>query len=347
MKKRYTLILFFLLNITSSFSQVTDVVTGLNESKRLLLVDDVLYFSQANDISYISITETDPMPTVLISNLNNPVGMEIKDNFLYIAHWGDGDVIKVDLNDLTPSVIDVTFFGNTPNMLKFNGNDLYFTDNNGHRIYKYDTTSSSPTAEIFLNTPDNSSPIGIDIKDGVLYYNQALLGNILKLDLNNPNGTPTEVISGLNRPIGMEFKGDDLYVVIPDDGKVVKIDVTQSPSVIEEVVIDLNLPQDITFDGNVMYVCELNKILKIDLSLSIDEFSTNDIVLYPNPVKNHLNISNLKSDLKFTINDVNGRILKKGTVSPNSKIDVSFLSQGYYFITFNGVSKVTKKFIKQ
>jgi sugar lactone lactonase YvrE len=131
------------------------------------------------------------VPTVLISNLDNPLGMEIKDNFLYVAHFGDSEVIKVDLDDPSPSGIDVTFFGNPRNMLKFNGDDLYFTDSNGNRNYKYDTTSSSPTAENFLNTPNNSTPIGLDIKDGILYYAQTNMGNILKLNLNNPNATPT------------------------------------------------------------------------------------------------------------------------------------------------------------
>ncbi|MFD2917059.1 T9SS type A sorting domain-containing protein [Psychroserpens luteus] len=348
MKKIYTSLIIFALSIASVFSQVTDVVLlpGSNQPKRLFLVDNILYFSQATKISYIDITETDPVHTVLISNLNSPGGMEIKDNFLYIAHFGDGDVIKVDLDDPTPSIIDVTFFGNTPNMLKFNGNDLYFTDNNGNRIYKYDITSSSPTAETFVNTPNNSSPIGIDIKDGILYYSQANMGNILKLDLNNPNGTPIEVVSGLIRPIGIEFKGNDLYVADVDGDKIVKIDVTQSPTIAEDVVTNLNLPTDITFDGDIMYISQLNKISKIDLSLSVDEFSTNNIVLYPNPTKDYLTISNLQSDLNFDISDVNGRVLKKGVVSPNTNIDVSSLSHGYYFITFDGVSSITKKFIK-
>jgi hypothetical protein len=349
MKNIYISISLFILSTISVFSQVTDVVflSGSNAPNRFLLVDTLLYISQDNKISYIDITETDPVPTVLISNLDNPSGMEIKDNFLYVAHFGDGDVIKIDLDDPSPSVIDVTFFGNTPNMLKFNGDDLYFTDNNGTRIYKYDTTSSSPTAETFLNTPNMSGPIGIDIKDGVLYYGQAGFGNILKLDLNNPNGTPTEIVSGLDRPIGIEFKGNYLYVADADGDKIIKIDVTQSPAVIEDVVINLNNPEDITFDGDIMYIVQLNKISKIDLSLSVNELSANNIVLYPNPAKDYLNISNLENDLNFILRDVNGRTLKKGTVSQHSKIDISSLSQGYYFITFVGAFNVTKKFVKQ
>ncbi|MCK8482230.1 T9SS type A sorting domain-containing protein [Psychroserpens algicola] len=303
MKRIYTLLTLIILSTSALSAQVTTVVAGLDDSDRLLLVNDLLYFSQANDIAYIDITEINPTPTVLISGLNNPVGLEIKDDFLYIAHFGDGDVIKVDLNDPTPSVIDVTFFGNTPNMLKFNGNDLYFTDNNGDRIYKYDITSGTPEAEIFLITP--SGPVGIEIKDGFLYYNQPLLGNILK------------------------------------------IDVTQSTPIIEDVVINLDNPRDITFDGDILYICELNKISKIDLSLSVDEQSIDNITLYPNPTKESLNIANLRSNLKFTIHDVNGRVLKQGTVSPDQQIDVSALAQGCYFLSLNNLSvSTTLKFIK-
>jgi hypothetical protein len=145
----------------------------------------------------------------------------------------------------------------------------------------------------------------------------------------------------------MDFNGDYLYVADLDDDKIIRIDVTQSPAIAEDVVINLNNPEDITFDGDIMYISESNKISKIDLSLSVDEFSANNIVLFPNPAKDYLNISNLENNLNFILRDVNGRTLKKGTVSQHSKIDISSLSQGYYFITFVGAFNVTKKFVKQ
>jgi len=71
-----------------------------------------------------------------------------------------------------------------------------------------------------------------------------------------------------------------------------------------------------------------------------------NIILYPSPVKDELNISGL-SDFEDTIFDLTGkRVLSISKA--NGNIDVSGLSQGVYLIKINSAEDtVVKKFVKQ
>jgi Zn-dependent metalloprotease len=86
------------------------------------------------------------------------------------------------------------------------------------------------------------------------------------------------------------------------------------------------------------------------VSLNTDEFSSNNISLYPNPanmvlnftIKNNTNVSGI------TINDVDGKLVYKSANAINNSIDISNLSSGVYFVTFKSdKNSVTKKFIKK
>lgn len=347
MHKNYVfLLLAFLTHFT--YGQVTTVIDNLNtpQGNRFVIHNDLLYYSLDSEIFYFNINETEPNPLLLINNLNGPAGMAVKDNFLYVALFGDGEIIKLDLSLPNPSPIDVTFFGQTPNMLEFEGNDLYYSDNNGHRIYRKDITNSSTSAENFLNTPP-TGPIGLAIKDNFIYYNLPADGTIYKLGLNNPQGTPILVVAGLDRPLGMEFKGDELFIADEDGNSIVKINITESSPIVETVVSNFSAPEDVAFDGEVLYMANGSEIAKIDLSLSVNDYTLNDLKLYPNPTTDYLKVSNLSTSLKYDIKDINGRSLQNGTLNPNEQIDTTSLASGTYFITFHGETSVTKKFLKQ
>ena len=88
----------------------------------------------------------------------------------------------------------------------------------------------------------------------------------------------------------------------------------------------------------------------IETTLNTDEFSINTVNIYPNPVKGILNyaISNQVVLTSITINDISGKKIYKSGNATNNSIDVSSLSSGVYFVTFQSdKSSVTKKFIKE
>jgi hypothetical protein len=348
MKKIYIFIFAILYFPITLIAQVTTIVNGFNSNfgNRLIIDNDILYYSLDSEIYYFNVNDPNPLPILLIDNINNPSGMEVKDGFLYVARFFTGDIIKLDLSDPNPSPINVTFYGETPNMMEFDGDDLYFTDTNGNRIYKYDNTSGAPPAENFLNT--SSGLVGIEVKDNFLYYTLLLPPRILKIALNDPQGTSTEVVSGLNLPLGIEFNGDELYIADRNDNRVVKINVNDNPPILDEIINDISAPEDISLNNDELYIINANALLKINLSLGLTEHDLLDIKFYPNPTEDYLRISNLTSSYEYYLSDNNGRILLQGELSPQYNIiDVSALPSGTYFITIKGDILTTEKFLKQ
>lgn len=95
------------------------------------------------------------------------------------------------------------------------------------------------------------------------------------------------------------------------------------------------------YDG---YVLKLNQ----DITTGVLEKKIQNILIYPNPVKNVLTIKkNIKKTDKIRIIDLTGKTIK--TIESNSnKIDVSSLLKGIYFleITTND-SVLVQKLIKE
>jgi hypothetical protein len=83
-------------------------------------------------------------------------------------------------------------------------------------------------------------------------------------------------------------------------------------------------------------------------NLATNTFKSKNISFYPNPVNSILSIEMEKLDknTKFTITDLNGRIIMNAELLEN-KINVSELTNGMYFLNLEIDSKIyTQKFIK-
>lgn len=74
-----------------------------------------------------------------------------------------------------------------------------------------------------------------------------------------------------------------------------------------------------------------------------------EVSIYPNPVKDVLNIDLKTNQGNVKIFDLSGKVIKTATVNKSGSVDVSKLSKGMYMveITTNGNTKVTKKIIKE
>lgn len=82
--------------------------------------------------------------------------------------------------------------------------------------------------------------------------------------------------------------------------------------------------------------------------LSVSDNEKNNIKIFPNPVKNILNIKTNESISGYEIYTLDGRKLETGNKINDSKIDVSNLSKGNYLIKFKTKSKEhSAKFIKE
>lgn len=82
-------------------------------------------------------------------------------------------------------------------------------------------------------------------------------------------------------------------------------------------------------------------------SLSLDDLNKNDVVIYPNPALNILNIEGLDQDnYNYVIYDMAGRIVMQNSINGKS-IEVDSLNQGNYILNItDGTRKIIKKFCK-
>ncbi len=101
---------------------------------------------------------------------------------------------------------------------------------------------------------------------------------------------------------------------------------------------------DIYFDYN--FPIRTNEAkTTIALSVSTTDITT-DISIYPNPVRDILNISTEEKWIKAEIYDISGRIMRSVSLDSQS-IDVSGLKSGTYFIRLRNGNKIDRvKFVK-
>lgn len=84
-------------------------------------------------------------------------------------------------------------------------------------------------------------------------------------------------------------------------------------------------------------------------SLASANVKQDQVAIYPNPVKDVLNIDLKTNQGEVKIFDLSGKVIKTASVNKSGSVDVSKFSKGLYIveITINGTSKVTKKIIKE
>jgi hypothetical protein len=67
--------------------------------------------------------------------------------------------------------------------------------------------------------------------------------------------------------------------------------------------------------------------------------------IYPNPANSVLHIDNAQN-VQYTIIDLVGRVMDKGSIATDGKVDVSRLSEGTYIIKLMGTSEKTPLVLK-
>ncbi len=156
------------------------------------------------------------------------------------------------------------------------------------------------------------------------------------------------------------LKVNGMLVTVPDDwmGTTQNENADASGNGTFFGVIEIPVPMNILANNNTIslvfdttggHVSSLIlSVEKLETSLSVqdDNFEKKSWLVYPNPVKNQLNINGLDDgDESFNISDINGKIIIRDGKLIKNTIDVSQLQSGFYFITTLSNKKI--KFIKE
>lgn len=112
-----------------------------------------------------------------------------------------------------------------------------------------------------------------------------------------------------------------------------------------------NIPVDLgaTYQVEVFFDngCVLSQ--PITMTSGLNELFDSKITLYPNPANQFVTIESVKSEFKYQLMDLNGRVISMNkTFSKMHMIDISILSKGIYQVAItDGMNKTTKQFIKE
>ncbi len=344
MNKIYVLISFLFFSTVALNAQVEDVVLNLDEPFRLLRSGNTLYFSEADRISKINITDSNPVPVTVVDGLFRPQGMALDGNSMYIAEFDGGRIVKIDVTDPDPIPQLVLSGLNSPNVLLLDGNMLYVTDINEDSIYRLDISDPFPVKITLVN---DNNPIGLALSGTDLYYSKSGQGTIMKADLTQNPPTTVQVASGFGQPNAMRIAANELYVAEPSSGRVGKIALDVIPATRVEVASGVDGATDVSFDGSTMYIVmpEQDKIAKTEVVLSVEEVSIlAKAQLFPNPSSSSIQLSPMAEPVSYIIYNTIGQEILRGKLGIDDQIDVAHLLDGVYLIQFE--RKKTFMFVK-
>jgi hypothetical protein len=127
-----------------------------------------------------------------------------------------------------------------------------------------------------------------------------------------------------------------------------------TPLQMRDILKQTGIPQGTGVAGNIGPLPNMqNAMIKIfnDYALGIDDFDSNQFVIYPNPVQDKMEVMINKQSLnaKIQLYSTVGQLINTFSVTPGQNtIDVSNLSNGFYVIKLIDGEKVfTKKLIKK
>ncbi len=193
------------------------------------------------------------------------------------------------------------------------GNLYWYEDNGaGYTEIVFTTTIANPSVAQFRDVDEDG------MKDIVLSSGTSGSGNDLVWFKNNGGGS---------------------------FGSETVIDNTQSQTFVY-TVNDFDDDGDLDIASCAYNQDALNYFENLFETLSITEFDTSSVSIFPNPTTDVLNFEGFnESVIDISITDILGKNVLSKSQSPNETLDVSELANGLYSISVNG--KFTSKFIKE
>ena len=176
-------------------------------------------------------------------------------------------------------------------------------------------TVFAPTDDAFGNLPEG-------LLDDLLADPEGALANILLYHVAGVNALSGDLSDG--QAVGT-LQGED--VVISITGEMVMVN-------------DANVTTaNLVADNGVVHVIDA----VLTPPTSVDEVDASDIVVYPNPAQNIVNIQGVNAGARYTVIDQAGRVVAQSTFTGANTIDVSDYEAGLYTLIISDNTTLTAK----
>jgi len=248
------------------------------------------------------------------------------------------------MDNNTPSVLGNVIPSTRIDLSSYSAYDAGWFDGNnplGHAMWKGLEIAryfTNETGDLDFNFPVQIGEFGIN--ENPLYYE----------GISNPTGITNRYARYIGVALGLGIPNFYLWNLYGND---------------KAGPVDFTWQKDTQYDTSFLYQYLLGKWIKEPdgtwgvaatflmkqwaptLSTNTSLFSYNQIILYPNPASNYIQLQGINDNTQVSIFDLNGRVLQSVPYSKNEIIDVSKLTIGTYILKIQDANKTieSKKLI--
>jgi len=293
-----------------------------------------------------------------------PYNLETHDNDIYFCKSLASEISKFNTSAPAPvTPIDV-ISGNVPGAytpsIDFKDNFLY-TGNSDGKIYKFDTTSTTPAFEEIFDIQREINSI-VFVGNFLYIGTTELVQNptdptisnfeskVAKINITDPTPTVTELITIPDLSIlDSKFKDDYLYLILrPNEitgGQISRFKTTQTNPVIETVTDNLDYPSSFLIKDNLLLIAEayLHKIIQLDITNPMPTVPTDFLLTgAPNTIQDILLFGNDLYVCEFADRiiakyDVSSILLSNEEFNINSMALKLYPNPSHDFLTISGL----------
>ncbi len=350
--KKLLFIATLLLGSYITKAQVTDVITGLPDPTGMtskgndlyVIIDDTATFA-LDRVVKIDVTAATPVTTDVVIDISG-TDIAIENNDLYIA--GSSEVNKMDITAPLPvngqnttrlGVGKYSFFGT--NGIAIKNNFLYVAEQFGDKISRVNLTPD--VHDTLLNYME---PGYLTVDGNFLYISDDFAKKISRINITSPTPTAVDAVTNLapnNVVRGIAVHGTDIYFA--QSTEIRKASLSSIPATTYTVVANMSpfFPRDLEIINNVLYISsDGDKISKLQLGpLSVsNQESKLKIIVYPNPTFDYVKTDGLAKPEDYSLFNLDGIEIQKGTLSNTTPIDMRNLPTGNYLLKINNQGSV-------
>lgn len=351
MKKTLLLITLFIFSIVEAQTISTVFSNQTTNTSGIAINGNTLYAAAFFDgiIYKVDLSQPNPVASTYVSVPEDIYNMCIKGNYLYASVSGTfsdtGKVIRIDITQPNPTVEDVI---SLPYPKGITADNEYLYVNSDKKIFRIDLNVPNATPVVAVTNLNLDRILGTN---GLLVIGNYIFVStptkLVKYNLGETNPQEILVANGFTTLQGIAKGETDtiIYGTEYNPDHVVKINTTDG-TFSQIATTPARTNWDIIFTGNSFYVSNLEggDIIKIDMSLSVDDFNKDRIKIYPVP---STDIVNFEKGMFLGLTEMSGKHIDVKKSNDNS-IDISDLPKGTYIVRLNVDGKIFhKKIVKK
>jgi len=291
-------------DLSNSSTNFKSIVTGFPFAYGVEKVDKLLYFGHDTGVSYVDVTDSDPVAVTLETGVpGGASGVKVYNEQLYYSNIDNGGIWRVNLTG-DPNPVEIASGLENPTGIAVRDDVLYFSDILGDKVYSVDLLVEPFVKNVILET---LAPNHLYIQEDTLYIGEFLSGTVSQVVLTETPVAKENVY---------EVAGQRITGVTVRDNKLVF-------SIFNESLIVEFCPESVT-------ALQSNRLKELSV--------------YPNPSTDYVIIETETQEVDYLLLNMHGQVVEKGTLNEGRLETSHLVTQPYfvYITSENTYARFTK-----